>query len=173
MRNEYERLGTSDYGDIYLKRCGWRIVLKRFSPLDCGYMEDYINENHDIRGEWQEDVWNWNTEQGFDEWREDYSYEYSEYFSYDNETDEYYDEDSSDTLRDYFYPERASKEEIISQVMEYFDNDYSSGNFEMDSDMDWQRIRELIGEYYDKCKQYLKELEESKKPHWNVFNYYK
>lgn len=168
------KIGSTDYWDVLLKRMGDKIMLKRYHPLDYGYMQQYIDDNIDMLSEWQNDVYHWNTEQGYDEWRENYEYEYSDYFRYDSEEDEYYDEDDSDTTWDYFYPSRENdKETIVDLVMDYFHNDYQVWNFDWYADMNEQVIREKIGQYYDECVQYTKELEEKRKPHWNAFSYYK
>ena len=169
---DYEKIWYSDYGDIFLKVVWERIMLKRYTALDYEYMEDYIRDNHNIREEWQDDVWNWNTEDWYDDWLQDYEYPYDDYFAYDNDTDEYYDEDSDDTMRDYFYVDTHTKDEVIESIMNKFEENYNYWNFERAIRDEWQ-LRILIGEYYDKCKQNIKEREERNKPHWNVFNYYK
>lgn len=173
MRSEWIRIGYSDYGDVYLKRIGEKIQIKQYTPLDYDYMESYIRDNADALGEWQTEVYNWRTELGFDEWRENYDYDYGNWFSYDDEMDEYYDNDNSDTTWDYFYPTERSEDVIIEQVMSIFENDYNCRSFEWDSNMNEQLLREKISEYYNKCEQYEKELEESRKPHYNAFSYYK
>ena len=168
----YEKIGYSDYGDIYIKRMGDKIVLKRITPLDYDYMRNYIDENADLLSEWQDDVYHWNTELGYEEWRDNYEYDYSEYFQHDSETDDYYDENETGTTWDYFYTDRARKELTIENAMECFDDEYSTWNFEW-ADMNEQQLREKIGQYYDECIQYRNEIEERRKPHWNAFKYYK
>lgn len=170
---DYEKIWYSDYGDIYLKRVGEKIQLIRYTPLEYGYMEDYINDNHDVRQEWQDDVWNWNTEAWFDEWREDYEYPYDDYFAYDSDTGEYYSDDDDDTRRDYFYTDTHTKEEVIENVMNEFEDDYQGWSFERATGMNDRWFRELVWQYYNACRTYAKEREEANKPHWNVFNYYK
>ena len=170
---EYEHIWSSDYWDIYLKRVGEKIQIIRYSPLDYEYMEDYINDNHDIRGEWQDDVWNWNTEMGYDEWREEYEYRYDDYFAFDSETGEYYDDNDDDTTRDYFYTDRDSKEDVVEMVMGTFEDNYEGWSFSRTTGMDDARMRNIIRQYYDECVVYSKDREEAQKPHWNVFNYYK
>lgn len=167
------RIGSTDCWDVYLKRMGDRIVLKRYHPLDYEYMQQYIDENVDILGERQSDVYNWRTESGYDEWRQDYEYQYWDYFRYDTEAEEYFNDDDSDTTWDDFYPEAHSREDIIEMAVGCFDENYLVWNFEWVAGMNEQVMREKIGQYYDECMQYLKELEEKRKPHWNVFNYYK
>jgi len=167
------KIGSTDYWDVLLKRMGDKIMLKRYLPLDYDYMQQYIDDNIDMLSEWQNDVYHWNTEQGYDEWRQDYEYEYSDYFRYDSEEDEYYDEDDGNTTWDYFYPKENSRENIIEVIMDYFHDDYQVWNFEWEAGINEQVLRVKIWEYYDECQNYLKELEEKRKPHWNVFNYYK
>ena len=152
---DYKKIWYSDYGDVYIKRVGEKIELIRFTPLDYEYMENYINENNDIRGEWQEDVWNWNTEMWFDEWRDDYEYPYGDYFAYDSDTDEYYDDSSDDTTRNYFYVDTYTKEQVIESVIDEFEESYNYWNFER-ADINELQLRNIIGDYYDKCKQYNK-----------------
>lgn len=170
---DYEKIWYSDYGDIWLKRVWNRIMLKRYTPLEYQYMEDHIRDNHDIRWEWQDDVWNWNTEEWYDDWLQNYEYPYEDYFCYDSDTEEYYDEDDNDTMRDYFYTDTYTKEQVIENVIDQFEENYQDWNFEWATNIDDRRLRELVWQYYDCCKTYEKEREEANKPHWNVFNYYK
>lgn len=170
---DYEKIWYSDYGDVYIKRVGEKIELIRFTPLDYEYMEDYIRDNHDIRGEWQEDVWNWNTEMGYDDRVADYEYPYDDYFSYDSETDQYYEDGDDNTTWDYIYVNDFTKEQVIERTMNLFEENYEEyWNFER-ADINELQLRNIIGDYYDKCKQCIQEREEARKPHWNVFNYYK
>ena len=169
---DYIKVGYSDYGDVLLKRMEDRIMLKRYSPLDYDYMQEYIDENSDLLSEWQDDAYNWRTELGYDDWRENYEYRYEDWFTYDSETDEYYDENDSNMTWDWFYLSDFTKDRVIEQVMDVFYEEYQQWNFEW-ADINDQQLREKIGQYYDDCKQYKIELEERSKPHWNVFNYYK
>lgn len=168
-----ERLGTSDYGNIYLKRIGDRIQLKRFDPLDAEFMDDYMSDRVDIRGEWQNAVYNWDTDLGYDEYRDNYEYDYGDYFYYDNEEWEWYDEDEDWMTWDYFNVGEHEKDYVIERVLERFDSQYIDWNFEWEPWMNENRIRELVSEAYDECKERIKQQEEARKPHWNVFNYYK
>lgn len=166
------KIWYSDYGDIWLKKAGDRIMLKRYTAVDYEFMEDYIRENHDILWEWQNEAYNWNTEMWYDEWLQDYEYPYDDYFCYDSDTEEYYNDDDSDTMRDYFYVDGYTKEEVIENLIDRFDNDYVTWNFEW-ANMDETQMRRIIWEYYDDCMKRVTEREEARKPHWNVFNYYK
>lgn len=170
--NRSVQIGYSDYGDVYLKRCGNTIYLKRYTPVDYEYMEDYIDDNHDMRWEWQEDVWNWNTESGYDERRQNYEYDYDEYFCYDSDTDEYYDEWDNDFLLYNWGINWRTREEMIDTIMESFEDDFDTWGFEYSS-MNDNRFREIIWEYYDECVAWEEERIEAQKPHWNAFNYYK
>lgn len=147
-------------------------MLKRFTPLDGDYMRDYIDENVDLLWERQNDVYNWWTEQGYDEWREDYEYEYDNYFTYDWDMDEYYDENDNDMTWDWFQTRDYSKEDVINRVMDAFEDEYNAWGFER-AGIDEAQLRQKIGEYYDNCRAYDEEIEEKKKPHWNAFSYYK
>lgn len=161
-------IGNTDYGNIYLKRLPSRLMLKRFRPLDDEYMQEYIDNNADMLGEWQSDAYHWRTELGYDEWRENYDYEYSNWFTYDGETDTYYDENDSDTTYDNFYPKEYSKEQIVDLIIDCFNDDYYDSSFE---GVNVQQLREKIGQFYDECLQYEKELADRNKPH--CFYYYK
>lgn len=169
---DYIKVWYSDYGDIFLKRIDTRLMLKRYSSVDYDYMQEYIDNNCDLLSEWQEDVYHWNTEDWYDEWRQDYEYRYEDYFAYDSDTDEYYDEDSDDITWDWFYTDGFNKEDFIERVMDCFYENYQQWNFEW-ADVNEDRLREIIWKYYDDCITYKGELEERNKPHWKVFNYYK
>lgn len=168
---DWIRIGYSDYWDIWLKVMGDKIELLMANPLDYEYMEEYIDNNSDLLGEWQNDAYHWRTELGYDERRQNYEYQYSDYFNYDSELDIYYDENDSDCTWDYFYPTEYSKEEILERVLDVFEDTYNGWHFE------WvitnTEFRNKIGEYYDECIKYKEEQEEKKKPHWNAFSYYK
>lgn len=166
------KIGSTDYWDVYLERAWDKIMLKRYRPLSYEYMEEYINENVDTLSERQDDVYNWHTELGYDEWMQNYEYQYWDYFRYDDAAGEYYDDDS-DVEWDNFYPKDGSRERIIEMAVDYFNDDYQSWNFEWEAGINEQVLRVKIWEYYDECQNYMKELEEKRKPHWNVFNYYK
>ena len=168
-----KRLWCSDYGDVWLKRVGEKIYLMRYTPLDYEYMEEYISDRVDFRSEWQEDVWNWNTEDWYETWRDNYSYDYDEYFNWDSETGEYYQEDDDNTLWDSFITHQIPKDEVVNRIMEYFDDDYSRWDFTRASDMDRVAMRNLVSEYYDNCIEKRRQMDEARKPHWNAFNYYK
>ena len=171
--SRYTRIGYSDYGDIYLKRIGERVILKRYTPLDYEYMEEYIRDNHDLRWEWQDDVWNWNTEQGFDERMQDYEYDYDSEFTYDSDTDEYYNEYDDETMYESWYSSELDKEDLIERAMEYFGDELNDSSLTFVDITNENQLRVLIWEYYDECIAWSKEREERNKPHWNVFNYYK
>ena len=159
--------------EIYLKRIEDRLMLKRYTPLDYDYMQEYIDNNVDLLGEWQEDVYHWNTEQGYDEWREDYEYRYDDYFTDDSDTGEYYDENDWDMTRDWFYTtDTTNKEDFIERVMDTFNEEYYRWNYER-IEMTEDRLRHIVWQYYDDCFKYKEELAERNKPHWKVFNYYK
>ena len=163
----------SDYGTIYLKRVDDRLMLKRFTPVDYDYMQEYIDNNCDLFSEWQEAVANWETESGYDSWREDYSYDYGNRFTQDNGTDEYYDDNDSDMTWDWFYTNEYDKETTIERVMQIWNSDYFCWSFEWADRFDEHRFEQIIWELYDDCVEYRRQLEESRKPHWNVFKYYK
>lgn len=169
---DYIKVGYSDYGDIFLKRMEDRIMLKRYSSLDYDYMQEYIDENSNLLDEWQDAAYHWRTELGYDDWRENHEYRYEDWFTYDSETDEYYDENDSNMTWNWFYLSDFTKDRVIEQVMDVFYEEYQQWNFGW-ADINDQQLREKIGQYYDECKQYKIELEERNKPHWNVFNYYK
>lgn len=173
ITDDYKRIGYSDYWDVYLKRIGEKIQLKRFTPVDFEYMEEYINDRVDFRSEWQDDVQSWYTEDWYDTWRDNYEYHYQDYFSYDDDTDQYYDYDSDDTLQDTFYTDNHSKEDLVEEILDMFNNDYTYWHFERLDWMNVARLRTSIEEFYDNCREFAKEKEEARKPHWNVFNYYK
>lgn len=168
---EVIKVGYSDYWDIWLKRIGDRIALKRITPLDYEYMEEYIDNNCDLLSEWQDDAYNWHTELGYDERRQNYEYRYDDWFSYDSDLDTYYDNNDNNYTYDYFYPTDHSKEDIINIVVDTFDDDYNVWNFEEEINLD--SFRETVWRFYDDCIKYREELEENKKPHWSAFNYYK
>ena len=170
---DWIKVGYSDYWDVWLKIMGDKIELKRMTALDYEYMEEYIDNNTDLLSEWQDDAYQWRTELGYDDRRQNYEYEYSDYFHYDGEVDIYYDENDNDCTWDYFYPTQWSKEEILDRVLRTFDDDYMAWNFEWAEWMNDNVFREKIWEYYDKCIKYEAEMEEKRKPHWSVFNYYK
>lgn len=168
---DWIKIGWSDYWDIWLKIMGDKMELKMVNPLDYEYMEEYIDNNSDLLSEWQDDAYHWNTELGYDEWRENYEYRYEDYFTYDGELDVYYDENDSDCTWDYFYPTEYSKEEILDKVLTVFEDTYNGWHFEYA--ITDTEFRNKIWEYYDECIKYKEEQEEKRKPHWNVFNYYK
>lgn len=170
---EYIQIGSSDMWEIYLKRIEDRLMLKRYTPLDYDYMQEYIDNNVDLLDEWREDVSNWYTEDWYDEWREHYEYRYDDYFTDDSDTGEYYDENDWDMTRDWFYTtDNTNKEEFIERVMDTFNEEYYRWNYER-IEMTEDRLRDIIWQYYDDCFKYKEELAERNKPHWKVFNYYK
>lgn len=169
---EIIKVGYSDYWDIWLKRIGDRIQLKRVTPLDYDYMQEYIDNNVDLLSEWQEDAYNWRTELGYDERRQDYEYRYDDWFNYDGDLDTYYDENDSYYTYDYFYPTEREKDELIDLVVDVFDDEYNAWNFEM-AEINLDSFRETVWRFYDDCVKYKEEQEEKKKPHWSAFNYYK
>lgn len=168
----YIKIWDSDMGNIYLKRIDNRLMLKRYTPLDYDYMNEYIENNADILGERQRAAYDWDTELGYDDWRENYEYDYWNWFTCDSDTDDYYDENDWDMIRDWFYTETYTKEQVIQNVIDCFNDTYYYWNFEWDN-IDEARFRQIIWEYYDECKLYKEQLEMAKKPHWNVFKYYK
>lgn len=168
----YERIGYSDYWDVYIKRDRDKIELIRFTALEEDTMMDYIDSNVDLLSEWQDDAYHWRTELGYDDRKQNYEYQYSDYYQYDGIIGEYYDENETWMTRNYFYTDSDSKETVIEKVMNLFDDDYMDWNFER-AGMDEQQLRETIWKYYDDCIQYAKELEERNKPHRNAFSYYK
>jgi hypothetical protein len=87
------KIGASDYGVVYLERSGDRLKLIRYNPLDSEYMDDYMSDRVDIMSEWRDAVYNGDTEDSYEEFRDNYSYDYDDYFSYDSDTGEYYEED--------------------------------------------------------------------------------
>lgn len=170
--SSYVQIGYSDYGDIYLKRQWDRIILKRINPLDYEYMDDYIRDNHDIRWEWQDDVYNWHTEQSYDEWLDDYEYPYWDFFTWDSDADAYYDDYSDDSLFDAWYVQGRDRETTIEWILDKF-SEYEDWDFNY---VDWNnhnRLRELVAQYFDEAVEYIEWQEEQKKPHWNAFSYYK
>lgn len=169
----YIHIGSSDMWEIYLKRIEDRLMLKRYTPVDYDYMQEYIDNNVDLLSEWQEDVYHWNTEDWYDEWREHYEYRYEDYFTYDSDTDEYYDDNDWDMTRDWFYTtDNTNKEDFIERVMDTFNEEYYRWNYER-IEMTEDRLRDIVWQYYDDCFKYKEELKERNKPHWKVFNYYK
>lgn len=172
-RYEALRLGYSDYWDIWLKRSWDAIEIERYHPLDYDYMEEYIDNNTDLLSEWQDAVYHWNTEESFSEWRQDYEYPYEDYFNYNSDTDEYYDENDSDYEYTYFYA-NGDKDAVVQQVIDEFDDTFLSWGFEFSWDIhNYGELRDEIERLYDDCKEYEKEKEEAKKPHRDVFSYYK
>ena len=170
---EFLVIGNTDYYCVYLIREWDYITLKRMTEKTYEEMEEYIRDNWDLESEWRDSVYNWNTEQWFDSWLEDYDYYYWDYFQYDNVVDMYYDEQDNDYLCDDFNIRNySSKEECIDSVMEYFDEYYYTNSLEF-SDIWYDELRDKISEYYDKVVAYQKEREESSKPHWKAFSYYK
>lgn len=170
---EFLVIGNTDYYCVYLIREWDYITLKRMTEKTYEEMEEYIRDNWDLESEWRDAVYNWNTEEWFDSWLEDYDYYYWDYFQYDNVVDIYYDEQDDDYLCDDFNTRSySSKEDCIDNVMEYFDEYYYTNSLEF-SDIWYNELRDKISEYYDKVIAYQKEREESSKPHWKAFSYYK
>lgn len=166
------RIWYSDYGDVWLKRERNKIQLKRFTPLDYDYMQEYIDENVDMLSEWQEAAYHGETEDSYEYWRENYDYSYWDYFSYDQDGDCYYNEDDNDMTWDWFDTDH-DKDYVIEDVMWILNDDYIDWTgFTWDS-MNENRFREIVGQYYDECKEFEKYMEEQRKPHWNAFSYYK
>lgn len=172
--SECVKVGETDIGTVYIKRIRDYVQLKRYTMLDDDYMVDYIDSNSDLLSQWQDDAYHWRTEDSFDKWRQDYDYCYSDFFTYDSDTDEYYDEDDSDYMRDNFNPDNfESKEELIDRLMEYFNDEYNRWNLSWEEIRNEDELRNMAGLLYDNCIKYREEEEERRKPHWNVFNYYK
>lgn len=169
---EFLVIGNTDYYSVYLIREWDYITLKRMTEKTYEEMEEYIRDSWDLESEWRNDVYYWNTEEWFDSWLNDYSYDYWNYYEYDNVVDIYYSEDDDYLCDDFRVDEYSDKEWFIDNVMEYFDEYYYTNNLEF-SDIWYNELRDKISEYYDKIITYKKEREEAKKPHWNVFNYYK
>lgn len=167
------KIGTSDYGNVYLERSGDRLKLIRYNPLDYEYMDEYMSDRVDILSEWREAVYNGDTEDSYEEFRDGYSYDYGYYFQYDGDTGEYYEEDEDWMTWDWFPTMGFTREQVIERVLSKFDEEYMYWDFGREEWMNDNVFREKIGEVYDICKEYLKQQEEAKKPHWNVFSYYK
>lgn len=168
------KIGYSDYWDVWLERSGSRLVLERYTPLDYEYMEDYIRDNCDLLGEWQDAVYHWRTEQWYDDWLSDYEYRYEDHFSYNGTTDEYYDEYSSDYEYYTFEISHNTREEMLQNVIDSFNDDFNHWHFEYGWDIRaFNELREHILRMYDEWKEWDKEREERAKPHWQVFSYYK
>lgn len=167
------RIWFSDYGDIYLKRIQDRIQLKRYTPLDNDYMNEYCADNVDVFAEWQEDVANWNTEDWYESYRDSYEYDYDAYFSWDSDNEEWYDWEADDMTWDYIDTRNHTKQEVIDMVLETFDENYYYWNFQWESGLTREALASMVAQLYDNCEEYAKDIEESKKPHWNVFSYYK
>lgn len=167
------RLGYSDYGDIILKRNWKEIEIERYHPLDYDYMDEYIDNNIDLLSEWQDAVYHWNTEESFNEWRQDYEYPYDDYFNYNGDTDEYYNENDGDYTYDYFCAVTTPKDVLIQQFIETFEDSYDDWNFERGEIRGYNDLRETLSRFYDQCLEWQAEKEESQKPHWKAFSYYK
>lgn len=162
----------TDYGDVVLKRCGDRLYLKKYTPLDYEWMEEYIRDNHDTLWERQESVYNWHTQDSYNDRISEYEYPYDDYFEYDSETEEYYDSDDGDYSEDYWnLREFDNEDDCLAQILEMFDDGYNTWNFEYAHNQNdfWDKIRK----FYEDAVEYKAEQEERAKPHWQVFNYYK
>lgn len=172
-KTKVEKIGSSDYWEIYLKRDRDRIELLRYNPLNYEDMEDYINNQISICDEWREAVYNWHTEESFDSRAQNYDYQYEDYFTFDSDTCDYYDEDWDDTLRETKSIDYYSLDEMVDIMMDAFDNDYYTGHFEYEDYMDRATLESLIKSYYKECEDYQEWIKEQRKPHWNAFSYYK
>ena len=176
--NENILLWHSDYWDVYLRRVNEQIKLIRIVPLDYEYMEEYIDNNNDIYSERQDAAYYWDTREGYDEWRSNYSYPYGDYFCYDDDTDSYYDRNDDYFTYDYIRTyvgdwDFRDKSFVVQEVVDDFNSDYLDGNFSYAQWMNDTVLLEKIGELYDNCVKFREYEEERKKPHWNVFSYYK
>lgn len=166
-------IGYSDYGDVYLKRVADRILLKRYHPLDYDYMDEYIRDNHDTLWDWQDAVAHWDTEQSYADRMSDYEYEYSDYFDYDSESDEYYDSYDGDYECLYYETVDRDKETVLERIMEDFNETFDDWGFHFVDGYNADSLNREFWEYFDNCVKYREYQEEEKKPHWKVFNYYK
>lgn len=172
---EYVLIGSGDYGYTYLKRINDRIQLKKYVILDYEYMEDYIRDNHDTLSDWQNDAYNWRTEESYNEWLGNYEYPYEDYFDYDSDTWDYYDSNADDTTRDFFDYDLGienDRERVVDRVIEVFYDAYYDNWFHY-NDLNENSFRELIGNFYDSCLKRKTQEEERQKPHWQAFSYYK
>lgn len=170
---EFCVIGNTDYYVVYLIREWNYITLKRMTEKSYEEMEEYIRDNWDLESEWRDSVYNWNTEQWFDSRLEEYEYYYWDYFQYDTVVDIYYDENDNDYLCDDFnINSYSSKEECIDNIMDYFNEYYYTNNLDFE-EIQYDQLRDKVSEYYDKAVAYEKEREESRKPHWKAFSYYK
>lgn len=179
MCSENILLWNSNYWDVYLRRVNETIKLIRIFPLDYESMEEYIDNNHDIYAERQDAVYHWNTRDGYDEWRQDYSYNYDDYFCYDGDADVYYDDNDDCYTYDYIRTWSAETNDfrargvVVQETVNAFNSDYLDGNFSYAQWMNDTVLLEKIGELYDNCVKFREYEEERRKPHWNVFSYYK
>ena len=179
MCSENILLWNSNYWDVYLRRLNETIKLVRIFPLDYEYMEEFIDNNHDIYAERQDEVYHWNTRDGYDDWRSDYDYPYGDYFCYEGDADVYYDDNDDSYTYDYIRTRSAetndfrAKGVVVQAVVDIFNGNFLDGNFSYAQWMNDTVLLEKIGELYDNCVKFRKYEEERRKPHWNVFNYYK
>lgn len=174
-------VGYCDEGNIYLMRIWTALFLERVDILDEQYLRDYVDDHADFKSDWQDAVYNWYTESGYDEWVEDIDYDsyFDNYFSYSSELcgwyDEYADGYLSDRLfvSDFINWEEIDKQGLIERLISYFDIDYQHHNFEFRNGVNEQVLRSKMWEFFDECVEYNKQQEESRKPHYDTFNYYK
>ena len=171
--SKYIQIGSSDYWEIYLKRVGQLVYLKRITALDYADMEEYIRENHDILSEWQQEAYNGNTELWYEEWMQDYEYPYDEYYDRDGDIEVYYDGYSDDTMIFHWNVEDYGKADLIERIMDDFTGDLDTDGFEYSHWINDAVLRQTIWEYIDECVAYIEEREEAQKPHRNAFSYYK
>jgi hypothetical protein len=62
---------------------------------------------------------------------------------------------------------------MIDKIMETFESDYDYADLNWDNGMTLAILRDKVAQFYDDTQEYIKEREESRKPHWKVFSYYK
>ena len=175
-RDDYISIGSgNDWYNMFLIREGEYITLKYVYEETYETMEDYIRDRVDLEDEWRDDVYNGHTTQSYEDWVSDYEFQYWDYFNYDGVLDIYYDEDSDYYRVDDFYcgAGSESREDMIDKIMETFESDYDYNGLNWDNGMTLAILRDKVAQFYDDTQEYIKEREESRKPHWKAFSYYK
>lgn len=168
-------IGSTDYWNGYIVLHRNKVTFLRVTAMDYCDMEEAIRDSWRPAEDWREEVSEWYTDVGLEEYLEDYEYDYEWYwYEYVGELDLYYNPDDDDNYYDYWVAANYERGTFIDRLMEVFDEElWNDNSFEWASWMDYQSLMNKLWEFYDRAIEADKEIAMKNKPHWNVFNYYK
>lgn len=154
------RIWYTNRTDVFLFVDWNDIWILSASPMDYDDMRDYIDSTWVVAEDWRYDVEHWNTEDSLESYREDYDYQYSDYYTYDSACDIYYNEDD-----DYEYNcWDAETNNLADEILDWIEY-----NINISWDVTIDEFRARVEEFADK----VAEQRERQKNKYRVYAYYK